>query len=162
MATVVPARGRTALLAVALLAGCGGEEAEAPPPPRPVVAADTLPPASVSYELVGPDESVGWTTTQRYTTRILVPPGRTRAEVEATLDRAARDLLARHVAADAAMVFAFRPGDPLDGEPTVGTAVHAANGNWIHASSTGPMRTSYELAESYFEAPADSVQAAPR
>lgn len=158
-------RSREVVLALSLLLGaaCGEAPEEASPSDAAAPAPAAVPAASTSYELVGPDESVGWTTTQRYTTRIRVPPGRTRPEVEATLDRAARELLGRHTGADAAMVFAYLPGDPVDGEPTVGTAVRSQNGNWIHASSTGPMRTSFELVEAYFQAPPPAAEeSAPR
>lgn len=90
--------------------------------------------------------------------RIIVPLGRTRAEVEATLRRAARELH-EETNADAIGIYAYRPQDDPSGQYSVGRAILAPNGDWSEAGSSGPMRTTVDLNELYFRPAVERVKA---
>jgi hypothetical protein len=89
---------------------------------------------------------------RRFSSRVVVPPGRTREEVTATLDRAARDL-AEETEANAVLVFAYRPGDRPEGIYSVGRAVYAPNGRWENADDGGPIQVRVDLNDLYFAPP---------
>ena len=84
--------------------------------------------------MVGAPENSSIPAAKRVSAKIVIPEGRARQEVIATLERAARELSDK-TNADAAMVFAYRPGDPTDGMFTVGRAVYAPGGKWESATS---------------------------
>ncbi len=115
------------------------------------------PPASIApekttYTQVGPGEDISYATVRRYSSRIIVPPGRSRLEVRATLERAAR-ALADSTHAHAVMVLAYRQGDDPDGIFSAGRAVYSPNGRWEDADTGGMMAMTMELAELYFAPP---------
>ncbi len=68
-----------------------------------------------SYSQAGEIEDVSYRGVKRVSSRIVVPMGRTRDELAATLDRAAREL-AQETQANAVMVFAYRPQDDPSGQ----------------------------------------------
>ena len=103
----------------------------------------------VSYDVAGDLEDTSYGDVKRVSWRIVIPLGRSRAELRATLEKAARDLVLQ-TNADAAMVFAYRPQDSPSGAYTVGRAVIAPNGRWEDASSSEVMETKIDLNELYF------------
>lgn len=105
-----------------------------------------------SYTQAGSIKDVSYPLARRFSSRVVVPLGRTREEVTATLERAARDL-AQKTDADAVMVFAYRPGDRPEGIYSVGRAVYAPNGKWENADDGGPMQVSVDLRDLYFAPP---------
>ena len=84
---------------------------------------------STSFTEVGLTRDVSYGRVTRYEYAITVPPGRTRAEVEATLLRAAESI-GRREKPDALIVQAYRQGDTPSGVYTVGQAVWAPGGRW--------------------------------
>ncbi|WP_259701889.1 MULTISPECIES: hypothetical protein [Synechococcales] len=104
---------------------------------------------NTSYTMVGSPEDSSIPAAKRVSARIVIPEGRTRQEVIGTLERAARELSDK-TSADAAMVFAFRPGDPTDGMFSVGRAVFAPGGKWESATSNENKAITTELGELYF------------
>jgi hypothetical protein len=75
--------------------------------------------------------------------------GRSRAELTATLERAARELT-EQTKADAVMVFAYRPQDDVSKQYSAGKAVYAPNGRWEDVASSAPKQASIELNDLYF------------
>ncbi|MFZ0409200.1 MAG: hypothetical protein WAM11_13975 [Cyanobium sp.] len=104
---------------------------------------------NTSYTMVGLPEDSSIPAAKRVSARIVIPEGRTRQEVVATLERAARELSDKTIA-DAAMVFAYRPGDPTDGMFSVGRAVIAPEGKWESAASNENKAITTELSDLYF------------
>jgi len=102
-----------------------------------------------SYTMVGAPENSSIPAAKRVSAKIVIPEGRARQDVIATLERAARELSDK-TNADAAMVFAYRPGDPTDGMFTVGRAVYAPGGKWESATSNESKSITTELGELYF------------
>lgn len=96
----------------------------------------------------GPEDS-STLAAKRVTIKIFIPEGRSRQDVIATLERAARELSDK-TNADAAMVFAYRSGDPTDGIFTVGKAVYAPGGKWERATSNEGKSIVTELGAIYF------------
>ena len=76
-----------------------------------------------SYTMVGAPEDSSIPAAKRVSAKIVIPEGRDRKEVIATLERAVREVSDK-TNSDATMVFAYRPGDPTDGMFTVGRAVY--------------------------------------
>ena len=118
--------------------GCGPESHE--------------PERHTSYTQVGEVEDVSYAGVTRMSSRIVVPSDRTREELRATLERAAREL-ADETQPDAVMVSAYRPQDEPTGSYTAGRAVYAPNGRWGDADSSKPMKMSVDLSELYFTPP---------
>jgi hypothetical protein len=102
-----------------------------------------------SYTMVGAPANSSIPGAKRVSAKIVIPEGRARQEVIATLERAARELSDK-TNADAAMVFAYRPGDPTDGMFTVGRAMYAPGGKWESATSNESKSITTELGELYF------------
>lgn len=130
------------------------------------VAKDALPKAEAglspfsdeqtSYSRASEIEDVSYAGVKRVSRRIVVPLGRTRNQLTATLERAAREL-AKETSANAVMVFAYRPQDNLESTYSAGRAVYAPNGRWEEASSSAPMKVSVDLNDLYFAAPRRSI-----
>lgn len=130
-----------------LVAAC-----EPVPPPR------SFSPDQTSYMPVAAPENTSFLRVTRYSSRVLVPLGRTREELTATLEQAARTL-ADQTGADAVMVFAYRQGDKPSGAYTAGRAIYAPNGRWDEAGEDGPMQVIVELNDLYFAPPAARASA---
>lgn len=109
-----------------------------------------------SYSRVGEIKDVSYGSVKRVSQRIVIPLGRTRDQLTATLDRAAREL-AKETRANAVMVFAYRPQDNPSGQYSAGRAVCAPNGRWEEAASSAPMRVSVDLNDLYFAPPKDQI-----
>lgn len=105
-----------------------------------------------SYSRASEIEDVSYAGVKRVSRRIVVPLGRTRDQLTATLERAAREL-AKETRANAVMVFAYRPQDNLQSTYSAGRAVYAPNGRWEEASSSAPKRVSVDLNDLYFAPP---------
>jgi hypothetical protein len=105
-----------------------------------------------SYTQIGGVEDVSHALARRFSSRVVVPLGRTREEVTATLERAARDM-AEENDANAVMVFAYRPGDRPEGIYSVGRAIYAPGGKWENADDGGPMQVTVDLSDLYFAPP---------
>ena len=101
-------------------------------------------------------EDVSHAGARRYAARVTVPLGKTREELRAILERAARDVMREH-RANAVMVFAYRPEDDPSGIYTAGRAVLAPNGRWEDAASAGPVQVSIDLGALYFSRAASTV-----
>ena len=86
---------------------------------------------------------------RRYTVRIRVPFGKSRQVVQALLERVAQEQQ-RALNANALTVFAYRPGDPVNGIYSVGEATIAPFGDWSRAGEQGPLRTTVTLRDEYF------------
>ena len=114
-----------------------------------LVAVSACSSQNTSYTMIDSPEDSSIPSAKRVSARIVIPKGRARQEVIATLERAARELSDK-TNADAAMVFAYRPGDPTDGMFTVGRAVYAPGGKWESATSNESKSTTTELGELYF------------
>jgi hypothetical protein len=99
--------------------------------------------------MVGAPENFSIPDAKRVSAKIVIPEGRGRQEVIATLERAARELSDK-TNADATMIFAYKPGDPTDGMFTVGRAVYAPGGKWDSATSNESKSITTELGELYF------------
>jgi hypothetical protein len=102
-----------------------------------------------SYTMVGAPEDSSIPAAKRVSAKIVIPEGLDRKEVIATLERAAREVSDK-TNADAAIVFAYRPGDPTDGMFTVGTSVYAPGGKWESATSNESKTITTKLGELYF------------
>jgi hypothetical protein len=148
MAMTHPRAHSSRLLGVLLLAavGCGTNSRE------PKASESKNPNDQTSYSAVGEIEDASYAGIKRLSRRIVVPVGRSREELGATLERAARDLAAQ-TKADAVMVFAYRPQDDVSKQFSAGRGVYAPNGRWEDAASSAPKRASVELNELYFAAP---------
>ena len=109
-----------------------------------------------SYTRVSKIEDVSYANVKRVSRRIVVPLGRTKDQLTATLDRAAREL-AKEAHANAVMVFAYRPGDNQSGQYSAGRVGYAPNGRWEEAASSAPMRVSVDLNDLYFAPPKDQI-----
>ncbi len=109
----------------------------------------TAPESGVAFTFSGDPEDVSIGTARRVSGRIVIPLGHSREEVETALQEAVIQL-AKREEAQAAMVFAYRPGEATTGTFTVGKAVLAPNGRWEDASETGPMETQVEIGNLYF------------
>lgn len=109
-----------------------------------------------SFTQVGELEDISTAEAKRMTIRIKVPLGRTKEELTATLERAAREVEEK-TKANAVSVFAYRPQDKTDGAFTAGMAEYAPNGEWANAAQSGPMQVKVELNELYFAAPTEKL-----
>lgn len=105
-----------------------------------------------SFTQVGELEDISTAEAKRMTIRIKVPLGKTKEELAATLERAAREVQEK-TKANAVSVFAYRPQDKTDGAYSAGMAEYAPNGEWANAAQSGPMQVKVELNELYFAAP---------
>lgn len=102
-----------------------------------------------SYSLASAIQALDYLDASRAMRKIFVPTGRSNSELEATLQRAARELAAES-RANAVKVLAYRPRDDPSGSQTVGEAIYAPNGRWEDAGSSGPRRMSLKLNDLYF------------
>jgi hypothetical protein len=125
------------------MAGCGE-----PGSPQ----ANSFPSERTSYTQAAVPENSSYGRVSRSSSRIVVPLGRTREELAATLEQVARKLAAE-TGADAVMVFAYRDGDSPSGFYSAGRAIYAPNGKWEDADTGGPMRVQVDLNELYFAPP---------
>jgi hypothetical protein len=132
-------RPRHAVLLACALAACV---------PAPKASA----PEGTSYTEAEEPENTSYGRVIRFSSRIVVPPGRTREELTATLERAAEDL-AEETGAVAVMVFAYREGDRPSGGHTAGRAIYAPDGRWEDADTGGPMAVRVDLNDLYFAPP---------
>lgn len=119
---------------------------------EPVPQANPFPPERMSYSQVEAPKNSSYGRVSRFSSRIVVPLGRTREELAATLEQAARRLAAE-TGADAVMVFAYRDDDRPSGSYSAGRAIYAPNGKWEDADTGGPMRVQVDLNELYFALP---------
>lgn len=106
---------------------------------------------NTTYKMVGSPEDISIPAAKRISARIIITEGRTRQEVVATLEKAARELFDK-TDANAVMVFAYRPGDLTDGGFTVGRAVFAPEGKWESAASNEKIAITTDLSDLYFSA----------
>lgn len=116
---------------------------------EPAPQASSLPSERTSYTQIEPPENTSYGRVSRFSSRIVVPLGRTREELTTTLEQAARKLAAE-TGADAVMVFAYRDGDSPSGVYSAGRAIYAPNGKWEDADTGDPMRVQVDLNELYF------------
>ncbi len=116
----------------------------------------TLSDEQTSYSQSGETEDASYGSVKRVSGRIVVPLGRTKEELTATLDRAAREI-GKETNANAVMVFAYRPQDDPSGQYTAGKAVYAPNGKWEEATFPAPMRVSVDLNDLYFVPPTSQI-----
>jgi plastocyanin len=116
---------------------------------EPSPQASSFPLERTSYTQTEVPENTSYGRVSRFSSRIVVPLGRTREELTATLEQAARKLAAE-TGADAVMVFAYRDGDSPSGSYSAGRAIYAPNGKWEDAETGGPMRVQVDLNELYF------------
>ena len=142
------------LLIVAI--GCEPDSREPEESAPSAVSTPALSDEQTSYSQAGEIEDVSYGSVKRVSGRIVVPLGRTREELTATVDRAAREL-AKETQANAVMVFAYRPQDDPSGEYSAGMAVYAPNGEWGDAASSAPMRVSVDLNDLYFAPPTNQI-----
>jgi hypothetical protein len=106
--------------------------------------------AGGGYTMAGPPENVSTgIAPRRFVVRIRVPFGKSRQDVEALLDQVVREQQ-RALRASALTVFAYRPGDPIDGAYSVGRAVIAPFGDWARAGERGPLQVRIDVESSYF------------
>ncbi|MEI7869225.1 MAG: hypothetical protein WCI11_15155 [Candidatus Methylumidiphilus sp.] len=112
---------------------------------------------STSYSQIGKTEDSSWAIARRFTSRIVIPLGRSREEVKATLERAAKELM-KKTNADAIMVFAYRLGDPTTGMYSAGQAIYAPNGKWGDAATNSPKKISIDINNLYFALPDHTVK----
>jgi hypothetical protein len=120
---------------------------------EPSPQSNPFPPERTSYTEVEAAENTSYGKVSRFSSRIVVPLGRTREELTATLEQAARKL-ASETGADAVMVFAYRDGDKPSGFYSAGRVIYAPNGKWEDADMGGPMRLQVDLNDLYFAPPA--------
>jgi hypothetical protein len=109
-----------------------------------------------SYSRTGEIRDVSTGCAKRLVLCVVVPLGRTREQLTATLDRAAREL-EKETQAKAVMVAAYRPQDSPTDTYTAGKAVYAPNGQWEDACTSAPMRVSVDLNDLYFAPPKDKI-----
>ncbi|MDG4596464.1 MAG: hypothetical protein P9F75_12385 [Candidatus Contendobacter sp.] len=129
--------------------GCGSDSRAAEESAGSAVSASIFSKEQTSYLRPSKIEDVSYGNVKRVSQRIIVPLGRTKDQLTATLDRAAREL-AQETRAKAVMVFAYRPQDDPSGQYSVRRAVYAPNGRWEEAASSAPMRISVDLNDLYF------------
>ena len=113
------------------------------------IANSNFPEEETSYILKDKKE-LSYGNVKRFNFRIVVLEGRTKAQVTATLERAAIEL-DNEYKANAISIWAYRPQDNLDGHFSVGMVTYAPNGNWGEADSSAEKKTSVELNEMYFK-----------
>jgi hypothetical protein len=102
------------------------------------------------YTIVGRPENVPSSSApRRFTVRIRVQFGKSRSEITTLLERVARQQQ-RDLRANAVTIFAYRPGDPTDGQYSVGRAMIAPYGDWSRAGENGPLRVQIDLENAYF------------
>lgn len=104
---------------------------------------------NTSYSQVGKIEDNSSPMARRFSSRIVIPLGRSHEEVTATLERAAKELM-EQTNADAIMIGAYRPGDMTDGMYSVGQVIYAPNGKWEDAATNGQRRFSIAINKLYF------------
>ena len=138
-----------------VVVGCGPDSREAEESAGSAVTS-TFSDEQTSYSRSGEIEDVSYGSVKRVSRRIVVPLGRTRDQLTATLDRAAKEL-AKEAQANAVMVFAYRPQDNPSGQYSAGRVVYAPNGRWEEAASSVPMRVSVDLNDLYFAPPKDQI-----
>lgn len=153
-------------LASLFMFGCAQQRQ--PSEKAPVISKKQLPQAQVSntaskfsdeqtsFSQVGDLEDISTAKAKRMTIRIKVPLGRTKEELTATLERAAREVQEK-TKANAVSVFAYRPQDKTDGAYSAGMAEYAPNGEWANAAQSGPMQVKVELNDLYFAAPTEKI-----
>jgi hypothetical protein len=106
--------------------------------------------AGEGYKMVGAPENVPTRIApRRFMVRIRMPFGKSRQEVESLLDQVVREKQ-RALRANAVTLFAYRPGDPIDGAYSVGRAVIAPFGDWARAGERGPLQVKIDVESSYF------------
>ncbi|HET6231339.1 MAG TPA: hypothetical protein VFE05_14800 [Longimicrobiaceae bacterium] len=128
---------------------CGSTDQKA----RTTMDEQEYPADRVSYEMVGSPEDVSYASVRRFSSRVIVPLGRTREELTATLGRAAH-ALATERNADAVSVFAYRPGDPTNGIFSAARATLAPHGKWEEAGSGDSLELTVDFSPLYFAPPA--------
>ncbi len=110
---------------------------------------------NTSYTQVGKIEDSSLAMARRFSSRIVIPLGRSREEVKATLERAAKELMEK-TNADAIMIGAYRPGDPTRGIYSVGQAIYAPNGKWEDAAKNSQKQLIISINKLYFTPPDSS------
>ncbi len=136
--------------------GCEPDSHVTEKPIQSEVSSPTFSDEQTSYSQSGEIEDASYGDVKRVSGRIVVPLGRTKEELTATLDRAAREI-GKETNANAVMVFAYRPQDDPSGQYTAGRAVYAPNGKWEEATSSAPMRVSVDLNDLYFAPPTNRI-----
>lgn len=102
-----------------------------------------------SFTQVGEMEDISTPQAKRVSIRIKVPLGRTKEELTATLERAAREIEEK-TKANAISIFAYRPQDKTDAAYSAGMAEYAPNGEWADAAKSGSMQIKVTLNDLYF------------
>lgn len=143
------------LLSISVL-GCEPSSREPEESTQSEQSPPTLSDEQTSYSQSGKIEDVSYGNVKRVSGRIVVPLDRTKEELTATLNRAAREI-GKETNANAVMVFAYRPQDDPSGQYTAGRAVYAPNGKWEEATSSAPMRVSVDLNDLYFAPPTNQI-----
>lgn len=135
--------------------GCGSD-LHAAEKSAGVVSTSTFPKEQTSYSRPTKIEDVSYSNIKRVSQRIIIPLGRTKDQLTATLERAAREI-AQETQAKAVMIFAYRPQDSPSGQYSAGRAVYAPNGRWEEAASSAPIRISVDLNDLYFTSPKNPI-----
>lgn len=129
-----------------------------PPKKKSISTPGPSAPPSTSYEVVGPIRDLSYLNVKRVSASIVIPPGRSREIVIATLERAAREL-GESARAKAASINAYRNREEAKGGPyTIGRAIYAPNGKWEEAHTGQQMRVSVVLGELYFSPKPDRLE----
>lgn len=136
--------------------GCELDSPQAEESAESTATTSTFSEEQTSYSRASEIEDVSYKSVKRVSQRIVIPLSRTRDQLIATLDRAAREL-AKETQANAVMVFAYRPQDNPSGHYSAGRAVYAPNGRWEEAASSASMRVSVDLNNLYFAPPKDQI-----
>ena len=102
-----------------------------------------------SFTQYGELEDFSYRGAKRVSARIFVPTGRTKDQLTATLDRAAR-AIAKEARANAVSILAYGPQDDPTGPYTAASADYAPNGKWDDAHIEAPMQLRVDFNEAYF------------
>ena len=104
-----------------------------------------------SYKEVGDIKDLSYKNVKRISILISIPQGRTKEEVKATLERAAKEIGEREKP-NALAVKGFAEDDKFrHGTYTAGEAIYAPNGKWEDAALSNPISISVKLGTLYFQ-----------
>lgn len=113
--------------------------------------AKLIPLEKTTYSRMGEPKDVSYSNISRHSQEIIVPDGRNKEEVKATLNRALLDMH-KQFNANAYIVFASSIKSIAGKTYTIeiGSGTYAPNGKWENAGSSGSMSFSYSLNSDYF------------
>jgi len=103
-----------------------------------------------SYSQIGGIQDVSYSNVKRYVVEIIIPTGRKKDDVIATLKRAAKEI-GEKINFDALAVQDYTSYDNSQENLPIGYAEYAPNGKWEDANLTNPKLIQVHLGDAYFQ-----------